>query len=113
MKIRCRRKDLLEGFQSVASVISPKTIKPILQCVKLTPEGSRIELLATDLDVSMRYWSEALSVDGSGVAVLPGVMLASILRETVAEEVLLDVDQDVCNIRVGPDDFRIRGLDAE
>jgi DNA polymerase III subunit beta len=113
MKIRCRRKDLLESFQSVASVISPKTIKPILQCVKLTPQGSRVELLATDLDVSMRYVSEALSVEGEGVAVLPGLMLTSILRETSAEEVSLDVDQDVCTIRVGSDDFRIRGLDAD
>ncbi|MBI1849784.1 MAG: DNA polymerase III subunit beta [Planctomycetes bacterium] len=113
MKIRCRRKELLDGFQAVASVVSPKAIKPILQCVKLTPEGSRIELLATDLDVSMRYWSETLSIEGEGVAVLPGLMLTSILRETSAEEVLLDIDQDVCNIRVGADDFRIRGLDAD
>ncbi len=113
MRIRCSRKGLLDGFQAVASVVSPKTIKPILQCVKISTEDSRVELLATDLDVSMRYWAETLAVEGEGTAVLPAVTVASLLREATADEVSLDVDQGVCNIRMGSDDFRILGFDPD
>ena len=51
----CNRGELLSAFQMVSGVVPSRSPKPILQNVKLVAEEENTFLLATDLEVGIRY----------------------------------------------------------
>jgi DNA polymerase-3 subunit beta len=46
---------LLSAFQLVAAAMPSRDVKPILKNVKAIVEGDRCTLMATDLEVGIRY----------------------------------------------------------
>ncbi len=82
MKIICNREQLLHAFQTVAPIAPARSPKAILQNVKLEVTSDVATLMATDLEVGIRYNVTGIEVDVPGAAVLPVARFGSILRES-------------------------------
>ena len=82
MKISCDREKLLHAFQTVAPVVPSRSPKQILQNVKLEVTDESAILMATDLDIGIRYEVAGVEVSAAGSAVLPVTRFGSILRES-------------------------------
>ena len=113
MNLTIAKDQLLAGLQSVQNVVSTRTTLPILSNVLLKAEGSRLELTATDLDVTITCSVEA-TVKKAGATTLPVKKLFGIGRELASAEIDLEVDdKNVCTLRSGSSFFKIRGLGPE
>lgn len=113
MNLSIAKDQLLAGLQSVQNVVGSRTTLPILSNVLLRAEGSRLELTATDLDVTVTCSVEA-SVKKPGATTLPVKKLFGIARELTTAEIDMEVDdKNVCAVRSGSSFFKIRGLAAE
>ncbi len=82
MKIICNREKMLHAFQTVAAIAPARSPKAILQNVKLEVTKDVATLMATDLEVGIRYEVTGIEVDVPGAAVLPVGRFGSILRES-------------------------------
>ena len=59
MKLTITKEQIINGLQAVQNVVSTRTTLPILSNVLLRAEGDRLELIATDLDVTIACSVEA------------------------------------------------------
>jgi DNA polymerase-3 subunit beta len=107
MKITCNREKLLSAFQTVAAVAPARSPKPILQSVKLEVADSAATLLATDLEVGIRYDVAGLEVDAPGAAVLPVDRFGSILRESTDATFRIESDHESTTIRGERSQFKL------
>ena len=113
MNLTIAKEQILSGLQSVQNVVSTRTTLPILSNVLLRAKEGRLELTATDLDVTVTCSVEA-SVKAAGAITLPAKKLFGIARELSSGEMDLEVDdKHVCSLRSGPSFYKIRGLAAE
>ncbi len=113
MNLTIAKDQLLAGLQSVQNVVSTRTTLPILSNVLLRAEGDRLELTATDLDVTICSSVEA-TVKQAGATTLPVKKLFGIAKELASQEIELEVDEkNTCAVRAGSSFFKIRGLAPE
>ena len=113
MNLTIAKDQILNGLQSVQNIVSTRTTLPILSNVLLRAEGNRLELTATDLDVTITCTVEA-AVKKSGATTVPVKKLFGICRELSQSELELEVDdKSSCSLRSGASFFKIRGLGAE
>src|SRR3954469_19247122 len=113
MNLSISKEPLLNGLQAVQNVVSTRTTLPILSNVLLRAEGKRLELVATDLDVTVASGVEA-NVQKPGATTVPVRRLVGIVRELTNPDIEMEVDdKNVTTIRSGSSYFKIRGLGAE
>lgn len=113
MNLIITKEQLLTGLQAVQNVVSTRTTLPILLNVLLRADGNRLELTATDLDVTVVCGVEA-TVKKPGTTTLPVKKLFGIARELSDGEIEFEVDEkNVCSVRSGPSFYKINGLSAE
>lgn len=111
MKISCDREQLLQAFQTVASVAPSRSPKPILQNVKLEAGEAGVILSATDLEVGIRYAVEGIDIQSPGVAILSVSRFGSILRESNDETLHIESDSQGTIIRGERSQFRLSAED--
>jgi DNA polymerase-3 subunit beta len=111
MKVTCQRDGLLTACQLVAVAVAARTTKPILSHVKAVAHDDALTLMATDLEVGIRYELRGVKVGRAGSAILPVHRLASILRETFDAEITLDAGEDTTHIRLTTGRFEMPGGD--
>jgi DNA polymerase-3 subunit beta len=113
MKLSIAKEQFASGLQSVQNIVTSRTTLPILSNVLLRAEEKRLELTATDLDVTIQCEVPA-EVSKPGDATLPVKKLFSIVRELGAPELDLEVnDKAICSLTAGPSFFKLHGLSAE
>ena len=113
MNLSISKEQLLNGLQSVQNVVSTRTTLPILSNVLLRAEGTRLELVATDLDVTVACAVEA-KVQKPGATTVPAKRLVGIVRELTNPQIEMEVDdKNVTTIRSGSSFFKVRGLGSE
>jgi DNA polymerase III subunit beta len=113
MKLTISKDQILLGLQAVQNIVSARTTLPILSNVLLKAEGERLELTATDLDVTIACAVEA-TVGRPGSTTLPVKRFFGIVRELAATSIELEVDEkQACVITAGPSYYKINGLPAE
>src|SRR5215471_12197096 len=113
MNLTISKEQIISGLQAVQNVVSTRTTLPILSNVLLRSEGERLELTATDLDVTISCAVEA-KVKKPGATTIPVKRLFGIVRELANAEVDMDVDdKNVCAIRSGSSFYKINGLSAD
>lgn len=113
MNLTISKEQIINGLQSVQNVVGSRTTLPILSNVLLRAENDRLELTATDLDVTIVCSVEA-KVKKPGASTVPVKRLFGIVRELSNNEVDLDVDEkNTCAVRSGPSFYRINGLSAD
>jgi DNA polymerase III subunit beta len=113
MNLTISKEQLMTGLQAVQNVVSTRTTLPILSNVMLKADADRLELTATDLDVTVTCSVEA-KVKKPGSSTVPVKKLFGIIRELPAAEIELQVDEkNVCTIQAGSSFYKINGLAAE
>src|SRR5919204_3967589 len=124
MKIVCQRDDLAQKLGVVSRAVSTRASVQILAGVLLRAEGGRLNLAATDMELSLRSTLTA-QVDGEGAVVVPGRLFVDLVRLLPESEVTIEhrAEESVVRITCGPssstlhtyaaDDFpRLPDLDA-
>ena len=79
MKVTCTRDELLRHLGVVSRAVSTRMTVQILSGVKLTAAAGRLELAATDMELSLRSSFEA-EIGDEGVVVVPGKTFVDIVR---------------------------------
>ena len=91
MNLSISKEQIINGLQAVQNVVSTRTTLPILSNVLLRAEGDKLELTATDLDVTIACAVEA-KVKRPGASTVPVKRLFGIARELSNAEIDLEVD---------------------
>ena len=113
MKLAINKEQMIAGLQAVQNVVSTRTTLPILSNVLLNAAEDRLELTATDLDVTVSCSVEA-RVLRPGAVTLPVKRLFGIVRELGVGELQLEVDEKSnCSLESGASFFRMNGMAAE
>jgi DNA polymerase-3 subunit beta len=113
MNLTIAKEQLIRGLQSVQNIVASRTTLPVLSNVLLRAEENRLELTATDLDVTISCVVEA-KVTKSGAATVPVKRLFGITREMSGPEIEMEIDEkNVCAIRSGASYYKINGLSAD
>ncbi|MBA4148945.1 MAG: DNA polymerase III subunit beta [Verrucomicrobia bacterium] len=113
MNFSIAKDQLIQGLQSVQNVVSTRTTLPILSNVLIRAEENRLELTATDLDVTITCTVEA-NVKKAGATTVPVKKLFSIIRELSSPEIDIEVDEkNATSVRSGASFYKIHGLAAE
>src|SRR6266481_4803430 len=99
MNFTIAKEQLSNGLQSVQNIVSSRTTLPILSNVLLKAEGDRLELTATDLDVTISCSVEA-KVKKPGTTTVPVKKLFGIVRELGSPEIEIEVnDKNACSVQ--------------
>jgi DNA polymerase-3 subunit beta len=98
---------MLHAFQTVAAIAPARSPKPILQNVKLEVGKDTATLMATDLEVGIRYEVTGIEADAPGAAVLPVGRFGSILRESSDATFRIESGSDGTTIRGERSQFKL------
>ena len=107
MKITSNREKLLHAFQTVAGIAPVRSPKPVLHNVKLEVTASGATLMATDLEVGIRYEVPGIEVDVPGTVLLPVDRFGPILRESTDATFRIESDSAGTNVRGERSQFKL------
>jgi DNA polymerase III subunit beta len=115
MKLSLSASELLAQLQTTTRVASARSAVQALSGVMISAlEGSKPELLATDMEIGLRVPLDA-EVTRPGSAVLPARLLLDVARSLPSQQLTLELraaEQDV-ELICGPTTFHLRTLRAE
>jgi len=113
MNLSIAKDQLIHGLQAVQNIVSSRTTLPILSNVLLRAGDDKLELTATDLDVTITCSVEA-KVKKKGAATVPVKRFFGIVRELSSPEIEIEVDdKNACSITAGASFYKIHGLSAD
>jgi len=107
MKLTCEREKLLHAFQTAASVVPPRSPKPVLQNIKLEATSEQTTLTATDLEMGIRIDVGGIGVEAPGTILLPVGRFGMILRENSDEKLVLESDGRKTLVRGDRSEFNL------
>ena len=113
MKFKISHKKLLKALQKVQSIIERREIKPILSNILIKTENEKIEINATNLEVSIKEFLEA-EIFEKGSIVLDAKKAFEIIKEMPNKEIYFKRKENNW-IEITADDifFNIVGIDAK
>jgi DNA polymerase-3 subunit beta len=113
VKISIAKEDLVYGLQMVQSVVGARSTLPILSNVLVVAGDKKLELRATDLEVSVHV-SVSARIEREGATSLPAKRLFGLVRELEATEVEIEVnDKEVATIQAGAAKYKFHGIGAD
>jgi len=112
VKLTCDRAELLDAVGLAASIVPTRSPRKILENVLLRASKDGVEVLATDLEVSVRASIVKADVDRPGDALLPAARAVPIIRELEGDKVEISCEDKVTTISAGGSVFRVVGEDA-
>ncbi|MDQ4029491.1 MAG: DNA polymerase III subunit beta [Actinomycetota bacterium] len=114
MKVTCGRDELAQRLGIVARAVSTRSAVQVLLGVLLRAEGGKLELAATDMELSLRA-SLAADVEDEGAVVVPGRLLVDIVRLLPEGEVLVEhrAEESVVRIECGTASYRLNTYSVE
>ena len=114
MKVLCNREKLREGLAVANGVIPAKSTKPVLENVCLVATDAGLELLGTDLEVSLRYTIADVEVSEPGTAVIPARVALDFIRDLPSETVTMELgDDENITIQGGDDSCELVTVDPD
>src|SRR5918999_1893626 len=114
MKLTCSRDELAQKVALVARAVSTRTSVHVLLGVLLRAEAGRLQVAATDMEVSLRTSLDA-DVEDEGTAVVPGRLLVELARLLPEGEVSIEHrgDEGVVRIECGTASYRLHSYGVE
>lgn len=114
MRIVTQREELVAKLAVVARAVSTRGTVQVLGGILFRAEAGRLELAATDMELSLRTSLEA-QVEGEGAVVVPGKLLVDLARLLPASEVVLEYrpDEGVVHVQSGSYSSRLNTYSAE
>ena len=107
MIVQCKRDGLLSACQLVGAAAAGRTTKPILASIKAIAQQDRLTLIATDLEIGIRYELLGVDVEQGGEAILPVNRLISILRESQDNDIAIDADERRCRVNTSSSEYEM------
>ena len=101
MQLRVDRAELLNELGPMQGVVERKTTIPVLSHILLTARDEKLQIAATDLDVSLTSWTRADVEEEGGIAVQARKFLEIIRALPEAEVQLLQEDPKILTIKAG------------
>jgi DNA polymerase-3 subunit beta len=114
VKISSSKNELVSALSVVSRAVSTRSTVQVLSGILVRAEGDRVELAATDMELSLRLPLEA-EVEGSGSVVVPGRLLVDLARLLPEGDVALEqrVEEPVLEVTSGPSTSRLHTYSAE
>jgi DNA polymerase III subunit beta len=114
VKVTCAKEELTRALSVVGRAVSTRATVQVLGGVLLRASGDRMELSATDMELSLRLSVEA-QVEGDGAVVAPGRLLVDLARLLPESEVVLEhrPEQGVLEVACGPASYKLNTYSAE
>ena len=113
MKIKFHREKFLAAFQVVAAVVPARSTKSILQNVKLEIGDGFSTLMATDLEIGIRYEVSGIEVERPGAIILSVSRFGSILRESTDEMIQIDADDKNIAVQGEHSEFKLQAINPD
>ena len=113
MKFKITKSAFFDGLKRVQNIISGKSSIAILQNVKLEAKGDELEMVTTDLDITVKS-AVICETDEEGVTTLPVKLLFAAISK--ADEGVIEVEVDESEravIKSGKARYKINGRRAE
>jgi DNA polymerase-3 subunit beta len=114
VKVTCSKEELTRALSVVARAVSTRATVQVLGGVLLRASDGRMELSATDMELSLRLSVEA-QVEGDGAVVAPGRLFVDLARLLPESEVVLEhrPEQGVLEVTCGPVSYKLNTYSAE
>jgi len=114
VKVTCSKDELTRALSLVGRAVSTRATVQVLGGVLLRAVDGRLELAATDMEVSLRLSVDA-QVEGDGAVVAPGRLLVDLARLLPDSEVVLEhrPEQGVLEVTCGPASYKLNTYSAE
>jgi DNA polymerase III subunit beta len=114
LKVTCPRDELTRALGVVSRGVSTRTTVQILAGILLQASGEKLDLAATDMELSLRTSLEA-QIEGEGSVVVPGRLLLELARLLPDEEVSVEhkLEEAAVEVRSGPATYRLHTYNAE
>jgi len=112
MKFTCTKENLLAALHTTSGVASKHGHLPILSHVLFVVEDSKVQLLATNLEIGIRFFLRA-RVDETGTFAVPAKTLADFVNLLRDEQVHLALEENELVITSGSSSTKIKGSPAE
>src|SRR3954468_1646279 len=114
LKITVSREELAQKLAVVGRGVSTRTAVQILGGILVRAEGGKVELAATDMELSLRTTLDA-KVDGDGAVVVPGRLLVDLSRLLPAGDGELEYreEENALQVKCGPAEYRLNTYSAE
>ena len=112
MKFRCERDTLADAVATAQRAVASRTgAMPVLSGLKVTLAGDSLELVGTDLELTIRVRIPA-DGDGDGTAVVTARLFSELLQKFDAGVVNLEFGDDEATIESGRFTSKLRTLSA-
>jgi DNA polymerase III subunit beta len=112
VKFRCERDTLSDAIATAQRAVAARPgALPVLSGLRVTLGSAGIELVGSDLELTIRVQAPA-EVDGEGSAVVPARLLSDIVRRLEAGSVSVEFGDDDAKIEGGRANFALRTLPA-
>ena len=114
LKAVCSRDELTRALGIVSRGVSTRTTVQILAGILLEATAGKLDLAATDMELSLRTSLEA-SVEGDGSVVVPGRLLLELVRLLPDDDVSIEhkLEEAVVEVRCGSATYRLHTYNAE
>jgi DNA polymerase III subunit beta len=114
LKTTCSRDELVRQLSIVSRAASARTTVQVLAGILLRAEGGKLQLAATDMELSLRTSLDA-GVDTEGAVVVPGKLLVDLARLLPGDEVSIEHRQGegIVEIVSGSASYRVHTYNAE
>lgn len=113
MEVRVNRAELVAELTPMQGIVERRATIPILSHLLLKATDDRLQIAATDLDVSLTSWCQG-DVQQEGSIAIQSKKLFEIMRASSGEDVSLRIDQpNEITLLVGKSRFKLRGHPAE
>lgn len=110
MDLTVNRTALVEELQLLQGVVERRTTIPILSNILLTTEGDRLNLAATDLDVTLFTRCQA-AIRSEGRATIQGKVFFDLVRSLPSDEVRITAAEGRVEVASGSFNSHLAGLD--
>jgi DNA polymerase-3 subunit beta len=114
LKAVCSRDELTRALGVVSRGVSTRSSVQILAGILLEAEDGKLQLAATDMELSLRTSLDA-NVESGGSVVVPGRLLLELARLLPDAEVTLEhkLEEAVVEVRCGSATYRLHTYNAE
>jgi DNA polymerase III subunit beta len=114
LRVTCPRDELARALGVVSRGVSTRTTVQILAGILLHASGGRLELAATDMELSLRTSMDA-SIESDGSVVVPGRLLLELARLLPDADVTIEhkLEEAAVEIRSGSATYRLHTYNAE
>ncbi|HYZ19981.1 MAG TPA: DNA polymerase III subunit beta [Gaiellaceae bacterium] len=114
MKISSAKDELVSALAAVSRAVSTRSTVQVLSGILIRADDGRVELAATDMELSLRLPLEA-DVEGGGAVVVPGRLLVDLARLLPEGDVTLEQkpEEAVLEVTGGSSTSRLHTYSAE